>query len=218
MADGSRLLPELSSASAPLKHATHAGARWRIDRKIPIPIWIAVGGIGIIATLLGEALLINAVAAYQHPLAQYLVDHAGIDEAQFKALRPVPPPSEWAFREGTFGNSSLTAGMLLAAIAAVVRLLKVRLRWLLVRALTTLLLTVCTAVTLVKVLPHNALNFFYVNSTECVEGCFYIPQPINGWLDTVAIAFIVGLLLCVLLGVVAVARSLPGIRSKTTQR
>ena len=27
---------------------------WRIDRKIPIPVWIAVGGIGITASLLGE--------------------------------------------------------------------------------------------------------------------------------------------------------------------
>jgi hypothetical protein len=218
MADGGRLLPELSSASASLKPATHGGARWRIDRKIPIPVWIAVGGMGILATLLGEAMLINAVAAYQHPLAQYLLDHGAIDEAQFKALPPVPPPSEWAFREGTFGSSSLTVGMLLASLAAVVRLLKVRLRWLVVRALSAVLVTVCTGVTLVNVVPHDALNFYYVNSTECVEGCFYIPQPINGWFDIVAVAFIVGLLLCVVLGGVAMARSLPGTRGKTAQR
>jgi hypothetical protein len=218
MADGGLLHRDLSSASASLKPAIDAGARWRIDRKIPTPVWIAVGGMGIIATLLGEAMLINAMAAYQHPLAQYLLDHGAIDEAQFKALPPVTPPSEWAFREGTYGNSSLIVGMVLASIAAVVRLLRVRLRWLVVRSLSTLLVTVCTGVTLLNVVPHDALNFFYVNSTQCVEGCFYIPQPINEWFDTVAVAFIVGLLLCVVLGGVAVARSLPGIRGKTAQR
>jgi hypothetical protein len=68
--------------------------RWRIDRNIPIPVWIALGGIGIIATLLGEAMLINAVASYQHPLVQYAQDHRQIDEAQFKSLKPVTAPTE----------------------------------------------------------------------------------------------------------------------------
>jgi len=48
----------------------------------------------------------------------------------------------------------------------------------------------------------------------CDQGCFYIPEPIGGWFGTVAIAVIVSLLLCVVLGVVAIARSLPRIRRK----
>jgi hypothetical protein len=188
--------------------------RWRIDRKIPILVWIAVGGIGIIATLLGEAMLINAVASYQHPLVQYAQDHRGIDEAQFKALPPVPAPSEWANREGTFGNGSLTLGLVLASMAAMVRLSKVRLRWLVLRSLGALLVAVCSGVTLVNVAQH-LLDFYYVNSAECVEGCYYMPQPIGGWLGTVAIAVILSVLLCLVLAGVAIARSLPRIRRQT---
>jgi hypothetical protein len=180
--------------------------RWRIDRKIPIRVWIAVGGIGIIATLLGEAMLINAVASYQHALAQYALDHRAIDEAQFRSLLPVPAPSEWAYWEGTFGNRSLTVGVVLASLAAMVRLSRVRLRWLLLRALGALIVAVCSAVTFVNVVPHD-FPFSYVNSAECVEGCFYTPQPIGGWLGTVTIAVVLSGLLCVVLGTLALVRS-----------
>lgn len=182
---------------------------WRIDRKIPIAVWIAVGGIGIVAFLIGEAMLINAVASYQPALAQYLQDHLQIDEAQFKALPPIPPPSDWAYSEGTFGERSLFVGLVLASMAAMVRLLKVRVRWLVLRSLGALVMAVCSAVTLVNVVPHNVLDFNYVNSGACVEGCFYIPKPIDGWFGTVAIALIVSVLICVVLGSVAIARSLP---------
>jgi len=189
---------------------------WRIDRKIPIPVWIAVGGIGIAATLLGEAMLINAVASYQRPLVQYAQDHRQIDEDQFKALPPVPAPSAWAYWEGTFGNRSLTVGLVLGSIAAMVRLAKVRLRWLGLRSLGALILAVCSGITLANVLPAHELDYYYyVNSAECVEGCWYIPQPIGGWFETVAIAVIVSTLLCVVLGGVAIARSLPRLRRKT---
>jgi len=190
--------------------------RWRIDRKIPIGVWIAVGGIGVVATLLGEAMLINAAASYQHPLAQYAQDHRDIDEAQFRSLPPVPAPSEWAHTEGILGNGTLAVGLVLASVAAMVRLAKVRLRWLGLRSLGALLVSVCSGVTLVNVVPAHELEYFYyVNSAECVQGCFYIPQPIGGWFGTVAIAVIVSVLLCVVLGGVAIARSLPRIRWKT---
>jgi hypothetical protein len=187
---------------------------WRIDRKIPVPVWIAVGGIAMIATLLGEAMLINAVASYQRPLVQYAQDHRAIDEAQFKALPPIPAPSEWAYWEGTLGNRSLTVGLVLGSIAAMVRLATVRLRWLGLRSLVALLVAVCSGVTLVNVAPH-LLDFYYVNSAECVEGCYFLPEPIGGWLGTAAIAVIVSVLLSVVLGGVAIARSLPRIRPKT---
>jgi hypothetical protein len=74
-------------------------------------------------------------------------------------------------------------------MAAMVRLWKVRLRWLVLRSLGALLLAVCSGVTLVNVAQH-LLDFYYVNSAECVEGCYYMPRPIGGWLGTVAIAVI----------------------------
>jgi hypothetical protein len=188
--------------------------RWRIDRKIPIGVWIAVGGIGIIATLLGEAMLINAVARYQGPLVQYAQDHRAIDEAQFLSLPPVPAPSEWARSEGTLGNGTLAIGLVLASFAAVVRLSKVRLRWLLLRSLGALFVAVWSGVTAVNMLRPNPFLFMYVNSGLCVEGCYYTPQPIGGWLGTVTIAVIVSGLLCVVLGVVAGVRLL-GIRRRT---
>jgi hypothetical protein len=188
----------------------------RIDRKIPIPVWIAVGAIGISTTLLSEAMLINSVASYQRPLVQYAKDHRDIDEAQLKVLPPVPAPSEWAYWEGTFGNRSLIVGLVLASMAAMVRLAKVRLRWLGLRSLGALLVAFFSGVTLVNVVPAHELEYFsYVNSGLCVEGCFYIPQPIGGSFGTVAIAVIVSVLVCVVLGVVAIARSLPRIRRKT---
>ncbi len=188
---------------------------WRIDRNIPISVWIAVGGIGICATLFGEAMLMDSVASYQRPLVQYSQDHRDIDEAQLKALPPVPAPSEWAYQEGTLGNRSLVVGLVLASVAAMVRLAKVRLRWLGLRSLGALLVAVFSAVTLVNVVPAHELEYFYyVNSGVCVEGCPYIPQPIDGWFGAVAIALIVSVLLCVVLGGVAVARSLPRIRRK----
>jgi hypothetical protein len=188
---------------------------WRIDRRIPIPVWIAVGGIGIIATLLGEAMLISAVASYQRPLVQYAQDHRDPNEAQFKALPPVPPPSEWAYREGTFGNGSLIAGLVLGSMAAMIRLAKVRLRWLGLRSLGALLVAICSGITLVNAVPHNFFDFYYVNSAECVGGCYYIPQPIGGWTGTVVIAVIVSVLLCQVLGIVTIARWVTRIGRKT---
>jgi hypothetical protein len=189
--------------------------KWRIDRMIPISVWIAVGGIGLSATLLGEAMLINSVASYQRPLVQYAQEHRDIDEAQLKVLPPVPAPTEWAYWEGTFGNRSLILGLVLGSMAAMVRLAKVRLRWLGLRSLGVLIVAVGSAFTLVNVVPaHELENFSYVNSGLCDQGCFYIPQPIGGWFGTVAIAVIVSLLLCVVLGGVAIARSLPKIRRK----
>jgi hypothetical protein len=95
-----------------------------------------------------------------------------------------------------------------------VRLAKVRRRWLALRFLGALFVAVCSVVTLVNVVPaHELENFYYVNSAECVEGCFYIPEPIGGWFRTVAVAVIVSVLLCVALGGVALARSLSRIRS-----
>jgi hypothetical protein len=192
--------------------------RWRIDRKIPFPVWIAFGGIGVIAILLGEAMLINAVASYQPPLAQYAQDHRQIDEAKFKSLQPVTAPTEWAYWEGTFGNRSLIVGLVLATMAAMVRLSTVRLRWLVLRSLGALILAVCSGVTLVNVVPAHELEYFYyVNSGACVQGCWYIPEPIGGWFGTVAIAVIVSVLLCVALGAVTIARSLPRTRPKAVE-
>src|SRR5712692_542280 len=191
--------------------------RWRIDCKIPIGVWIAVGGIGVVATLLGEAMLINAAASYQHPLAQYAQDHRDIDEAQFRSLPPVPAPSEWAHTEGILGNGTLAVGLVLASVAAMVRLSMVRIRWLLLRSLGALLVAVWSGVTAVNMLRPNPFLFMYVNSGECVEGCFYTPQPIGGWLGTVTIALILSGLLCVVLGGVAVVRSLLRSRRKTAQ-
>jgi len=186
--------------------AEHRFRGWKVDRRIPIAVWIAVAGIGIVAFLVGEAMLINAVGSYQPALSQYLHDHLLIDEAQYKALPPVRPPSDWAYSEGSFGAKSLLVGLVLASMAALVRLTKVRVRWLTVRSLVALVLAVCSAVSVVNVLPHNALDFAYVNSGVCVEGCFYIPQPIDGWFGTVTIALIVSLLLSAGLAGVAIAR------------
>lgn len=191
--------------------------RWRVDRKIPIRVWIAVGGVGVVATLLGEAMLINAVASYQQPLAQYAQDHRAIDEGQFRSLPPVPAPSEWAHSEGIFGNGILAVGLVLASVAAMVRISRVRIRWLLLRSLGALLVAVWSGVTAVNMLRPNPFLFMYVNSGQCVEGCFYTPQPIGGWLGTVSIALILSGLLCVMLGAVAVVRSLPRIRRKTAR-
>lgn len=181
---------------------------WRIDRKIPVWVWSAVGGIGVVAILLGDAMLIQAAAAYEGPLAQYAKDHFAIDEAQFLALPPVPAPSDWARSEGTAGNWILAAGLVLASVAGMVRLSTVRIRWLLFRTLGALLLTICSGITVVTMLRPTVFQFMYVNSGECVEGCYYIPQPIGGWLDTAAIALILSGLVCVLLGGVAIVRSL----------
>jgi hypothetical protein len=191
---------------------------WRIDRKIPIAVWIAAAGIGIVAFLVGEAMLINAVGSYQPALAQYLHDHFAIDEVQFRALPPVQPPSDWAYSEGSFGATSLLVGLALASMAALVRLMKVRVRWIAFRSLVALVMAICSAVSLVNVLPHNALEFDYVNSGVCVEGCFYIPQPIDGWFDTVAIALLVSLLLSAGLAAAAFARSLPRTTPATGDR
>jgi hypothetical protein len=180
---------------------------WRIDRRIPIAVWIVVAGIGVVALLGGEAMLINAVATYQPALAQYLQDHLLIDEDQYKALSPVPPPSEWAYLEGEYGARTVLAGLVLASMAALVRLMKVRVRWVLLRALVALAIAACSAVAAANVLPHNALSFAYMNSGPCVEGCFYIPQPIDGWFLAVLIAMIVSFLLSAGLAAVAIARS-----------
>ena len=188
--------------------------RWRIDRKIPIHVWIAIGGFGVVAILLGEALLIQAVTAYKGPLAQYANDYRAIDETQFHSLPPVPAPSDSARSEGVLGNGALAVGLVLASVAAMVRLSKVRLRWLLVRSLGALLVAICSGITAVNMLRSIAFLFMYVNSGDCVEGCYYTPQPLDGWSGTVTIAVILSSVLCVVLGGVAVVRRLR-IRSKT---
>jgi hypothetical protein len=188
---------------------------WRIDRKIPIRVWIAVGGIGIVATLIGELMLIDAVAGYQQPLAQYARDHRDIDEAQFRSLPPVTAPSEWAHSEGIFGNGTLAVGLVLASVAALVRLSKVRIRWLLLRSLGALLVAVWSGVTAVNMLRPSPFLFMYVNSGWCVGGCYYTPQPIGGWLGTVTIAVILSGLFCVVFGSLAVVRSLLRSRRRT---
>ena len=97
-----------------------------------------------------------------------------------------------------------------------VRLSKVRLRWLLLRSLGALLVAVLSGITAVSMLRPNPFLFMYVNSGQCVEGCYYTPQPIGGWLRTVTIAVILSGLICVVLGGVAVVRSLR-IRRKMAQ-
>ena len=178
-----------------------------IDRKIPAGVWIAVGGIGVVAILFGEALLIHAVAAYQAPLAQYADDHHAIDEAQFHSLPPVVGPG-WAQSEASLGNGILAIGLVLASVAALVRLSKVSARWLLLRSGAALIVAISSGVAALIMWRPIGLNFMYVNSGDCVGGCYFTPRPIDGWLETVTIAVILSLVLCVLPGSVAIVRSL----------
>lgn len=167
---------------------------WRIDRKIPVRVWIAIGGIAIAGTMLGNVMLGGALTSYKAPLAQYASAHADIDEDQYRALQPVPAPSEAAYLEGTLGAWLLGLGLLLGLAAGVVRLSKVRVRWLFPRALVALIVAIYSGVTFANAAPSVFFKFMYVNSTDCVGGCYFTPDPLGAWLSLLAIAATVGAL------------------------
>lgn len=85
---------------------------------------------------------------------------------------------------------------------------KVTVRVLLLRSVAALLVAICSAVAAVIMWRPIGLNFMYVNSGDCVEGCYFTPQPIDGWLEPVTIAVILSLAPCVFLGGVAIVQSL----------
>ena len=189
---------------------------WRLDRRIPIRVWVAVGGVAIVSTVAGELMLGSALDSYKSPLAQYAAAHDNLDEVAYRSLAPVPAPSQAAYVEGTLGAWSAGVGLLLAVLAAMVGLVKVRVRWLLFRALIALTVAVYSAVTFANVAPSVFFKFMYVNSTDCVGGCYFTPDPVGGWLLVVAIATIVSAFCCAGLLLVAVVRVL--LRSSAGKR
>src|SRR5689334_18313357 len=128
-------------------------SRWRIDRRIPVRAWIAVGVIAVAGLMLGEVMLGGALSSYKAPIAEYARAHGEIDEDQYRILQPIPPPSQSAFVEGTVGAWFLGVGLLLALAAGAVRLAGVRIRWLFLRPLVALIVAIYSGVTFANIAP-----------------------------------------------------------------